>query len=77
MVVSCSTSLNIHFLNCCSALLIETGQGLALVDTRQGQEDFLRRSGMLRAAHLVTIAAACLVTGPNEMAAFAANGTPA
>jgi len=62
--------MTIHFLNCftCSArvpldwrtgtlcLLIETEQGLVLVDTGLGQEDYVRRTGILRLFQLVTIA---------------------
>jgi glyoxylase-like metal-dependent hydrolase (beta-lactamase superfamily II) len=61
--------MTIHFLNCftCSArvpshwhtgalcLLIETDQGLVLVDTGPGQEDYLHKTGIMRAFQLVTI----------------------
>jgi glyoxylase-like metal-dependent hydrolase (beta-lactamase superfamily II) len=61
--------MSIDFLNCftCSArvpshwrsgtlvLLIETNRGLVLVDTGLGQEDYLRKSGILRAFQILTI----------------------
>lgn len=57
----------IHFLNCftCNArvpshwrsgtlcLLIETGQGLVLVDTGPGQQDYVHKPGILRAFQVV------------------------
>ena len=60
----------IHFLNCftCNArgpshwhtgmlcLLIETSQGLVLVDTGLGQDDYVHRTGILRVFQVVTIA---------------------
>lgn len=60
----------IHFLNCftCSArvpsgwrggtlcLLVETEQGLVLVDTGLGQEDYVHKTGILRLLQRVTIA---------------------
>jgi glyoxylase-like metal-dependent hydrolase (beta-lactamase superfamily II) len=59
----------IHFLNCftCSArvpshwhtgvlcLLIETSQGLVLVDTGLGQDDYVHRTGIMRVFQVVTI----------------------
>ena len=59
----------IHFLNCftCNArvpshwrtgtlcLLVETDQGLVLVDTGLGQDDYFHRAGIIRAFQLVTI----------------------
>jgi len=59
----------IHFLNCftCSArvpshwhtgtlcLLIETKQGLVLVDTGPGQEDYFHKTGIMRAFQVVTV----------------------
>ena len=61
--------MKIHFLNCftCNArvpsrlrtgtlcLLIETAQGLVLVDTGLGQDDYLHKSGILRLFQVVTI----------------------
>jgi glyoxylase-like metal-dependent hydrolase (beta-lactamase superfamily II) len=60
----------VHFLNCftCSArvpshwhsgtlcLLIETNQGLVLVDTGPGQNDYVHRTGIMRTFQIVTIA---------------------
>ncbi len=60
--------MNIHFLNCftCNArvpsklrsgtlcLLIETRQGLVLIDTGLGQDDYVHRSGILRLFQVVT-----------------------
>lgn len=68
----------IHFLNCftCSArapsdwhtgalcLLIETDQGLVLVDTGPGQEDYLHKTGIMRAFQVVTK----VPLNPNEAA---------
>jgi glyoxylase-like metal-dependent hydrolase (beta-lactamase superfamily II) len=74
--------VNIHFLNgfTCNArlpshwrtgtlcLLIETGQGLVLVDTGLGQDDYVHRAGILRTFQHMTIvpldpaeAAACQI----------------
>ena len=61
--------MEIHFLNCftCNArvpadwrsgalcLLIETEQGLVLVDTGPGREDYAHRTGIMRAFQVVTI----------------------
>jgi glyoxylase-like metal-dependent hydrolase (beta-lactamase superfamily II) len=61
--------MDIHFLNCftCSArvpshwhtgalcLLIETNQGLVLVDTGLGQDDYVHKTGIIRAFQLATI----------------------
>ena len=61
--------MDIHFLNCftCNArvpsdwrsgalcLLIETEQGLVLVDTGPGREDYAHRTGIMRAFQVVTI----------------------
>lgn len=61
--------MNIHFLNCftCNArvpselrsgtlcLLMETGQGLVLVDTGLGQDDYVHRSSILRLFQVLTI----------------------
>ncbi len=61
--------MNIHFLNCftCNArvpselrsgalcLLIETRQGLVLMDTGLGQDDYVHRSAILRLFQLITI----------------------
>lgn len=61
--------MTIHFLNCftCNArvpahwqsgtlcLLIETNQGLVLVDTGLGQNDYVHRTGVLRTFQAVTI----------------------
>lgn len=59
----------IHFLNCftCSArvplhwhsgalcLLIETNQGLVLVDTGPGQDDYVHKTGIIRTFQVATI----------------------
>jgi glyoxylase-like metal-dependent hydrolase (beta-lactamase superfamily II) len=61
--------MNIHFLNCftCNArvpaswrtgtlcLLVETEQGLVLVDTGLGREDYARKTAIMRAFQVVTI----------------------
>jgi len=61
--------MDIHFLNCftCSArvpsgwhsgtlcLLIETDQGLVLVDTGLGQDDYVHRTGIVRTFQVVTM----------------------
>jgi glyoxylase-like metal-dependent hydrolase (beta-lactamase superfamily II) len=61
--------MTIHLLNCftCSArvpshwrggtlcLLVETSQGLVLVDTGPGQDDYVRRSGIMRTFQVITI----------------------
>ena len=71
--------MNIHFLNCftCNArvpselrsgalcFLIESGQGLILVDTGLGQDDYVHRSGILRLFQVVTI----VPLNPEEAAA--------
>jgi glyoxylase-like metal-dependent hydrolase (beta-lactamase superfamily II) len=60
----------IHFLNCftCSArvpsdwhtgalcLLVETNQGLVMVDTGLGQDDYVRQTGIIRTFRVITIA---------------------
>jgi len=62
-------SMAMHFLNCftCSARvpshwhtgtlcpLIETKQGLVLVDTGPGQEDYFHKTGIMRAFQVVTV----------------------
>jgi glyoxylase-like metal-dependent hydrolase (beta-lactamase superfamily II) len=76
---SSPSKLNIQFLNCftCNArvpshwhsgtlcLLIETGQGLVLVDTGLGQDDYVHRSAILRTFELITI----VPMNPEEAAA--------
>ena len=66
---STESNMAIHFLNCftCNAripshwhtgalcLLVETDQGLVLVDTGLGLEDYVRRDPILRAFQLATI----------------------
>lgn len=61
-------SVTIHFLNCFTCnfrvpsnwrsgtlcLLIETAQGLVLVDTGPGQHDYIRRPGIIRVFQVVT-----------------------
>jgi len=61
--------MTIHFLNCFTSsaripahwqtgmlcLLIETDQGLVLVDTGPGQEDYVQKSGIVRVFEVVTI----------------------
>jgi glyoxylase-like metal-dependent hydrolase (beta-lactamase superfamily II) len=68
----------IHFLNCftCNArlpsdwrsgtlcLLIQTDQGLVLVDTGPGQDDYVHKPGILRVFQLVT----CVPLDPEEAA---------
>jgi len=71
--------MTVRFLNCftCNArvpshwrsgtlcLLVETDQGLVLVDTGLGQDDYLHRPGILRTFQLITI----VPLDPDEAAA--------
>ncbi len=63
-------AMTVHYLNCFTiharlpahwhtgtlCLLIETNQGLVLVDTGLGQEDYIHRTGIIRIFQIVTIA---------------------
>ena len=52
---TCNARLPAHWRSGALCLLVETDQGLVLVDTGPGQEDYVHRPGILRAFQLITI----------------------
>jgi glyoxylase-like metal-dependent hydrolase (beta-lactamase superfamily II) len=51
---TCNARLPAHWHTGALCLLIETGQGLVLVDTGPGKEDYVRKPGIIRAFQVVT-----------------------
>ena len=52
---TCNARLPSHWLTGTLCILIETRQGLVLVDTGLGQDDYVHRSGILRTFQVLTI----------------------
>jgi glyoxylase-like metal-dependent hydrolase (beta-lactamase superfamily II) len=52
---TCSARVPSHWHTGALCLLVETNQGLVLIDTGLGQDDYIHKSGMLRIFQMVTI----------------------